>query len=767
MTTTATDPIGLVLTRFKGVKSAGEGKWTALCPDPGHDDHVASLSIKVCPDGTVLLKCHRGCDTQAVLAAVDLEMKDLFPKGTSPNGGRSIVATYDYRCTFGSLLFQVVRFRPKGFAQRRPDGAGGWLWNLKGISPVLYKLQELTKAHSDRWVLNPEGEPHVDRLVELGFVATTSPGGALKWRHAYAESLKDRRVAILPDNDAVGRRHAEQVAASLAGKAQEVKVVELPGLGEHGDVLDWLADGGDRDQLIALVEAAPAWKPQAASPEVARAVIETKGVDLSCKTAAVISTLRGANDPPQVFVRGGDLVRMKRDEKGAASIEPIGTAELRHRVAEVMTFEGHPDPPKAIVENVMAAGGWPFPAAVALIGAPALRPDGTVIDRPGYDPATGLIYDPAPGFVVPPTPAEPTPQDVAAAVELVDEAIDGFAFVDDEDRANAVGLMLTPIVRPAIDGEVPLAILDKPQPRTGGTTLAALVGIVATGAFPDFMTEAGTDDEWQKRITATLMSGPSVVLIDNVTRPLRSPHLAAMLTTPTWQDRLLGVNKMVRLPQRATWVASGNNVKVGGDLPARCYWIKQDAHTAKPWDRTFRHPDLLAWAAENRGQLVAALLTMARAWFAAGKPEPAEQLPTLAGFNPWVKIVGGVLAHAGIDGFLRDAAERIEQADQEADQWSAFLLAWWLEFGSEAVGTATIERHITPDSEGRVESADLRAAVPDVLKDVLENRSRSFPKSLGRHLATIKERRFNADGLRVVEAGDRKKSKLWVVKTDE
>ncbi len=260
-TLTTADPIGLMLSRLEGVKSAGEGKWTALCPEPGHDDHVASLSIKVCPDGTVLLKCHRGCNTQAVLAAVDLDMKDLFPKGTSPNGDRSIDATYDYRDTFGVPLFQVVRFRPKGFAQRRPDSAGGWLWNLKGISPVLYKLQELTKAHSDRWVLMPEGEKHVDRLDELDFVSTTSPMGAGKWRNAYAESLKDRRVAILPDNDAVGRRHAEQVAASLAGKAREVRIVELPGLGEHGDILDWIAGGGNRDQLIALVQAAPAWQP--------------------------------------------------------------------------------------------------------------------------------------------------------------------------------------------------------------------------------------------------------------------------------------------------------------------------------------------------------------------------------------------------------------------------------------------------------------------------------------------------------------------------
>jgi hypothetical protein len=178
----------------------------------------------------------------------------------SPSSGGGIEVAYSYRDEQGNLLYQVCRFPGKLFRQRRPDGAGGWAWNLKDVRRVLYRLPDLL-ANPDAAVYVPEGEKDVDRLFSGGLVATTNSGGAGKWRKEHAEALRGRDVVILPDNDEPGRKHAEQVARSLRRVARSVKVVELPGLPEKGDVSDWLEAGHTVAELQALAEAAPAWEP--------------------------------------------------------------------------------------------------------------------------------------------------------------------------------------------------------------------------------------------------------------------------------------------------------------------------------------------------------------------------------------------------------------------------------------------------------------------------------------------------------------------------
>ena len=126
--------------------------------------------------------------------------------------GRRIVETYDYVDESGKLLFQVVRYEPKDFRQRRPDpdNAGQWLWNLDGVKRVPYRLPELQKASMQDWTIIAEGEKDADRLCELGFTATTCPMGAGKWSGDYNGYFKGRLVAILPDNDEAGRKHTQR-----------------------------------------------------------------------------------------------------------------------------------------------------------------------------------------------------------------------------------------------------------------------------------------------------------------------------------------------------------------------------------------------------------------------------------------------------------------------------------------------------------------------------------------------------------------------------
>lgn len=178
---------------------------------------------------------------------------------------------YRYRDADGQVVHETVRYKDKSFRQRRPAEGGGHAWDLKGIEPILYNLPAILAADPEAAVWICEGEKDADRLIELGALATTSPMGAGKWKDAYAETLKGRHCYVLADNDVPGRAHALAVARSLHGKAASVRVMELPGLPEKGDVSDWLDAGGEVPGLWELAEEAAVWTPEAAPPEPASA----------------------------------------------------------------------------------------------------------------------------------------------------------------------------------------------------------------------------------------------------------------------------------------------------------------------------------------------------------------------------------------------------------------------------------------------------------------------------------------------------------------
>jgi putative DNA primase/helicase len=187
------------------------------------------------------------------------EFKDRVRANGAEQAGRRIVASYDYLDENGTLLYQAVRFEPKGFAQRSPGGNGGWTWKLTGVTRVLYRLPEILKVET---VYIVEGEKDADRLWSMGIPATTNPQGAGKWREEYSESLRDKQVVIVPDNDDVGEQHALQVARSLLPVAKAVKIVRLPGLPAKGDVSGWLEAGHTNEELFALVTATPILKAE-------------------------------------------------------------------------------------------------------------------------------------------------------------------------------------------------------------------------------------------------------------------------------------------------------------------------------------------------------------------------------------------------------------------------------------------------------------------------------------------------------------------------
>lgn len=234
-----------------GHKKSGTG---FVCKCPAHKDDKASLSIGQGDSGKLIWKCHAGCDQQAVFEA--LKQKGLLPeRERSPvrsSGPKRIVKEHDYRDADGKLLFQVVRFEPKSFAQRVPDRSTdtGWKWGLNGVRTVLYRMPEVAIAQK---VYIVEGEKDVENLVALGVTATTSPMGADKWRAWYSQALKGKDLVFIPDNDEPGRQHVRHaVADCMAAGAASVKILHLDGLDEKGDVSDWIAAGNGLVELMAL-----------------------------------------------------------------------------------------------------------------------------------------------------------------------------------------------------------------------------------------------------------------------------------------------------------------------------------------------------------------------------------------------------------------------------------------------------------------------------------------------------------------------------------
>ena len=238
-----------VLERLEGVKGAGQDRWLARCP--GHPDRTPSLSVAVGDDGRTLLHCHAGCPVDEITAGMNLTPADLFEKQNG-NGHKEIANIYGYCDEKGELLYEVVRYYPKDFRQRKPDGHGGWTWKLGDTRRVLWKLPKvLEAAKAGERVAIAEGERDVEALEAKGLVATTNPGGAGKWRPEYTEALRGAQVGIFADKDEPGRRHAADVARSLEGIAASVKILE----GAVGkDIAEHFAHGKELSDVIDVTE---------------------------------------------------------------------------------------------------------------------------------------------------------------------------------------------------------------------------------------------------------------------------------------------------------------------------------------------------------------------------------------------------------------------------------------------------------------------------------------------------------------------------------
>ena len=242
-----------ILAKLEGVKKVN-GNYAARCP--AHEDRLPSLSIKE-SEGKVLMFCHAGCSYLSIAEALGIT------RSVASVGERQEVAHYNYTDEAGKIVLQVVRYEPKGFSQRRPEG-DGWVNDTKNVRAPLYNLPAvLEKKKVGGYVIFVEGEKDCETLRINDVTATSIRGGSSgKWHEDFTKTLEGAKVAIIPDNDEPGKKHALRVADSIYGWAQSVRILELPGQEKGDDVTDWFfREGNDRIALARVLEKTPEYTP--------------------------------------------------------------------------------------------------------------------------------------------------------------------------------------------------------------------------------------------------------------------------------------------------------------------------------------------------------------------------------------------------------------------------------------------------------------------------------------------------------------------------
>jgi putative DNA primase/helicase len=511
-------------------------------------------------------------------------------------------------------------------------------------------------------------------------------------------------------------------------------------------------------------EADSNWIPPSRRPRGPRPVIEVVKGDRLKNLAEVQSAIIADTEHAALYQRSRHLVRLLRDPRpGPArsllSLEPVVKDYALIRMGQAADFrrydgrakEWRPcDATDELAAALLAnAGGWPFPPIVAVIEAPTLRLDGSVLQDPGYDAATGLYFDPAIGF--PPVPEGPTRDDALEALATLKRPLRGFPFVGGDNGAAqsvALALTLTMLIRRTLPS-APMFLVDAPERGTGKTKLTYTAELVAFGRRVATSAYSGETEEQRKQILATLLAAHPVVVYDNVERTIRGAALCAALTAPEYSDRKLGVSEQHALPTCTTFVATGNNIAVQGDMLRRVLSCRMDARCEKPFERTFDF-DCEEEAAERRADLVCAGLTILRAYAVSGQ---SVALTPFGSFEEWSRRVREALVWLGCaDPHLTQ--ESVMTSDTEDEASATLLVELHKQYAAasfrvkDAVAKATTETdHLRND--------DLKTALEAALPKGINSRSLGW--WLRRHLDRV------VGGLALRRTGEEHKTALWRV----
>jgi hypothetical protein len=414
------------------------------------------------------------------------------------------------------------------------------------------------------------------------------------------------------------------------------------------------------------------------------------------------------------------------------------------------------DPPHDVAKILLSRDGeWKFPRLVGVITTPTLRPDGSILSDAGYDPDTGLLL-----VAPPPMPTvleRPTREDALLALKCLDELLDEFPFVSDSDRSVGLSGLMTPVARGAMQ-VAPMHAVTAPAAGTGKSYLIDLASAIATGEIAPVIAAGRNEEETEKRLGAELMTGQPIISIDNLNGDLGGDFLCQVIERPIIKPRVLGRTETRRIENIVTLFGNGNNIHLVGDLNRRVMVCSLDANVERPEIRGFRG-NPLSTALDHRGEYIAAVLTIVRAYVVAGCP---DLCPPLASFEDWSRLIRSPLVWLG----RADPAKTTEIAradDPILNSLRTVIAAWNANIGTNDPLTAgeLKEEALKPSSDGGFAQALCTISAPRGRSNEIDT------LRLGRFLRSHRGR--IVDGLKIFGNNDThsKQMKWWLERHEE
>ncbi|NJP06572.1 MAG: hypothetical protein HC837_13550 [Chloroflexaceae bacterium] len=437
-----------------------------------------------------------------------------------------------------------------------------------------------------------------------------------------------------------------------------------------------------------------------ASADDGRPIIDVTDEDLAVIMPKVWDAVRSAQ---------GDRLYMydRLCELNDGRVEPCSVSAMRglmgrsaHFLKHTKTYHRWIFPPAEVVQDALTSVPDDIPRLTGITRIPVFDRTGRLIQQPGYDKISGIYHHPS---VTVSIPDRPSVDDMQAALRVItDDLLVDFPFHTPADRANAIGLLLLPFVR-EMCGATPLHLIEAASAGTGKGLFNDLLHVVWTGHTATLTPLADNDDEIAKTLAARLRTAPFSIVFDNL-RKLNSRNLEAAITARSLAPRELGVLKELNLPIRCVWIATGNNVSVQGDMVRRVVRIRMVAQVETPALRDkFKHPDIKEWVQRERDTLVGACLTIVRYALQQGQ---GGGIPRIGSFEEYCQVMGSILHHAGIGGFLENTVEQISQGDERHNEWCGFFECWrqqlgdgWTTAAVAAAASATWDSEITVNGD--------------------------------------------------------------------
>jgi len=480
----------------------------------------------------------------------------------------------------------------------------------------------------------------------------------------------------------------------------------------------------------------------------------------------------------EVYQRGRELVLPVTQEvpaskgrmtvsAGMTKVTHAGMIDLLSRAADWKNYDARrkkevfSDPPGIVADVILSrAGQWKLPSVAGVITTPTVRPDGTILHRLGYDPITRLYQVVDPGLIPAYIPDQPTGEDAQAALETLSSLLDEVPFVSEVDRSVALSALLTPIVRGAVS-VAPLHVIRASTAGTGKSYLADIASAIATGRPCPVVAISPKSEVTESRLIGLMLAAFPLISLDNVNGELGGDLLCQAVERPTVRVRRLGASDIFEIENRATFFATGNGLRVKGDMTRRTVICNLDAGVERPEQRQFTHSpvdDVIA----NRGKYVAAALTVVRAYIVAGQP---GKLVPLASFEEWSDLVRSALVWLG----LPDPVETTENARE--DDPDLIVLREIVTCWSEVLGTNNTKtvKQVVEIANSRTQSIMgepteyVSSELRDSLISVAGTRGEIDNRKLGNWLRGVEGRIVNGKRIRKGQTDAHSKTVTWGV----